>query len=294
MKLSCTPISFQKTFREGGMTLRSFLETCARLGLDGVDLLDIDHYPWFWASPDELCTVSGQAAELGLAIAAYSCGNNFGLTDPAARAAQVEGVVRALGRARDCGAPVVRLFGGYHKGARPEAEVGTSDGLELVIQSLELCLPHAERCGVVLALENHGRLPGHSYESRAIIDHFASPWLRATYDAANYHGNSMDEDEDPLRALDNLLGRIAHVHLKDVRPTPPGSPRKREACISGQGITPLRQVVAALAASGYTGYCALEYEAAATVPEAEGVPQSLSYLREALRSAALAGKGVAA
>ncbi len=293
MKLSCTPISFQKTFREGGMALRSFMETCARLGLDGVDLLDTDHYPWFWSSPESLCDAPRLAEEFGLAIAAYSCGNNFAKANPDERRREVEQVVAALRRARDCGAPVVRIFGGYHRGARPESEANTSQGLGWIMECLEQCLPHAEESCVILALENHGRLPGHSWESRAMIERFDSPWLQATFDAANYHGNSMDEDEDPLRAYDGLRGKVAHVHLKDVRAASPGSGRRREACVAGQGETPLRQVIAALAADHYTGFCSLEYEAASLVPESEGVPQSLAYLREALRSVAYIPQAVA-
>ncbi len=90
----------------------------------------------------------------------------------------------------------------------------THAALPLIIRGIEACLPDAERCGVVLALENHGRLPGHSYEVRMLLDHFNSRFLQCTFDCANFMGANMDEPENPLHAYANLRGRIAHVHVK--------------------------------------------------------------------------------
>lgn len=264
------------------MTLPDFIRYCAEQGLEGIDLLDVDHYPWLWAGKEDLAKVPEWACREGVAIAVYAAGNNFAKSDEAAWRKEVEAVRQVILRARDCGAPVVRIFGGYHCEAGGDPEMSTSRGLERVVAGIAECLSLAESSRVVLALENHGRLPGHSHESRAVVDHFASPWLKVTYDPANYHGNSMDEDEDPLRAYERLRDHVAHVHLKDVWPAKLDLKRRREPCVAGEGMTPLRQVVAELAADRYQGFCSLEYEAGRIVPEREGVTQSLAYLREAI------------
>lgn len=93
-------------------------------------------------------------------------------------------------------------------------------------------------------------------------------------------GYTMNETQDPLRAADLLLPWIAHVHVKDVGPTPPDSPFKLEPYITGQGIVPIRQAVACIAASGYQGFYSLEYEASRKMPELEGVAQSLAYMKQ--------------
>lgn len=209
------------------MTLRRFIVYCAQQGLEGIDLLDIDHYPWLWSSGDDLAKVSEWVQQHGVAIAFYAAGNNFAKTDEAERRKQVEAVKKVIVRARDCGAPVVRIFGGYHRGAGGDPEISTWRGLELIVEGIEQCPPVAESCRVVLALENHGQLSGHAYEIRSILEYFASPWLQATYDPASYHGNSMDEDEDPLRMYEKLRGRIVHVHLKDVWPAKLDKTRRR-------------------------------------------------------------------
>ncbi len=291
MKLSCTPISFHKSFLDGDMTLPRFIEYCAAQCLDGFDVLDTDQYPWLWSAPKDIEMIPQWIKKYGIAIAAYGCGNNFAKMDPDERAKQVESVRSAIRRARDCGASVIRIFGGKHQDTWGDAGVTTSRGMELIIEGLEACLPLAESCKIVLALENHGRLPGLSYESRAIIDHFASPWLKATYDPANYQANGMIEEEDPLRAYEALRDSIAYVHLKDVWPAKRNHDLRREPCVAGKGITPLRQVIAALTRDGYSGFCSLEYEAFEVLPEREGVAASLTYLKDAISSAAYLRQG---
>ena len=287
MKFSCTPISFHSSIRQGEMDLRGFFRFCAEQGLEGVDILDTEGYPWLWSESDSLEKCVRWANEDGLMIAAYACGNNFAKAEAEARAEQVALVIRAIERAARCGAPLLRIFGGHHAQAGGEASIETASGLEMIIHGVAQCLPHAERAKVILALENHGRLPGHSYEQAAVLDHFRSPWLKALYDPANYIGNNMGEDEDPLRAFDCLRREIIHTHLKDVGPPVRDLKRRREPYVAGQGITPLRQIIAAMVKSGYKGFCALEYEASQTTPEREGVPASLDFLKKCREAALL-------
>lgn len=269
------------------MNLRSFFTFCAAHGLEGVDLLDVDGYPWLWSSGDAPEKCVRWAKQEGLTIAAHACGNNFAQPAPEQRHGQVALVRNAIDHAAELGAPLLRIFGGYHCQAGGDPATKTANGLEMILDALEQCLPHAEKRGVILALENHGRLPAHSWESKTILDHFDSPWLKALYDPANYLGNSMDEDEDPLRAYQRLKGSIVHAHFKDVTTAKQNPARRREPCVAGEGLTPLCQIIAEMVRDGYDGFCALEYEAAAIVPEMEGVPASFTFLQDARAAARL-------
>lgn len=285
MKLSCTPISFQHSLKSGEMDFRNFFTFCAKQKLEGADILDPEPYPWFWGEVKDVAEGMNIAAGEGVAIAAWACGNNFAKTNKSERQKQVDSVRRAIDRASEAGAPRIRIFGGYQEKAGGEAGVTTSTGLGLVLDALTAVLPYATEAKVVLAIENHGLLPGHSYESLALIRHFDSPWLKATFDPANCIGNTMDEPEDPLRACDILLDVIDHVHFKDMWPARLDKARRMEPCPAGLGLTPIRQVAAKLVLGGFREYCSLEYEASSVLPEAEGVTQSLDYLREAIRCA---------
>lgn len=286
MKLSCTPFSLAQTFREGGMTLQKFIAYCAEQGLDGIDLLDSECYPWSWSSPGDHRHFQEWIRDAGLELAACSCSNNFAITDPERQRAQVELVNRSIERTAAAGAPVLRIFGGYHGAAGGEKDMSTERGIPLVIRGIEGCLEKAAACQVILALENHGQLPGFSHDSRRILDHFNSPWLKATFDAGNYMGHSMPEDENPLDAYDALRGDIAHVHLKDNMLPVFNPDRRREPCVAGQGITPLKAFVERLDADGYGGFGALEYSTTPALPEPDGVTQSLAYLRSISRAGA--------
>lgn len=279
MKLSITPISFTQSFRSGEMTTADLIDFVVSQNLTGIDLLDPDKYPWAWSSGTNLEECVKQMRDRGLQVAAYACGNNFAKLDSAEKDLQVQAVLRGIERAVQCGTSRVRVFGGALEATGGDAGVTSESGLPMVIEGLERCLPAAADAKVVLALENHGRLPGTSEEMLTVVNHFQSPWLRLTYDPANSQGNSMPEDENPVEACRRILSHIEHMHLKDVREPQVDLSRRREACIAGQGITPLREVVQMVEENGYQGFYTLEYEARLLGPEKEGVIASLDYLK---------------
>jgi len=281
MKISCTPISLANCFKNKEMNLESYINYCAEEKLDGIDILDSQCYPWQWENFDsEIKLLPKWLEKSGLKLAAYACGNNFAKLDDSEYHKNVGIVKNALMEAEAIGAPALRIFGGYHEDCGGEPGLVYHNGFEKVLQGLEECLVEAEKRGVVLALENHGRLPGHSYEIEKIINKFKSPYLKCMFDCANFMANNMDEPENPLRAFDRVKDHIVHVHVKDFGKPVKMLERRVEACVAGQGLVPLRQFLSELEDSGFEGYCSLEYEANLIVPEKEGVAQSLAYFRK--------------
>ena len=281
MKVSCTPISLARTFKTGEMDIEDFIEFCAELEIDGIDVMDSRSYPWCWRNPErELRELSAHLKKNGLQLAAFACGNDFTHQDTTAYNDNVDKVKNALREAGSVGAPLLRIFGGKHPNPNAGGDLSHAKALERVLEGIERCLPEAEKCGVVMALENHGCLPGHSYEITRIIQHFDSPHLKCMFDVANFIANNMDEIEDPLRAYENLRNEIVHVHFKDFATAPLDSGQRVAACLAGNGLIPLRQFAAMLEADGYQGFCSLEYEAAAICPEREGVTKCIQYMNE--------------
>jgi sugar phosphate isomerase/epimerase len=281
MKLSCTPISVMQTFNEGQIDLAGYLRFCHELGLDGIDLLDWQCYPATWNDFEtDIVKLPGLLKEYKLELAAYATRNDFATTDSEEFQRNVDIVKQAIEDAVRLEVGTLRIFGGYYKlDANGKPLMSYADGLKKVIEGIEKCLPHAEKHQVVLALENHGSLPGHSYELKRIMEYFNSPYLRCTFDCANFVANNLDEHEDPLAAFATLKDYIAHVHVKDFGPGDFHKDRKVEAYVAGEGDVPLRQFCAMLEASGYDGFCSLEYEAAFKVPELVGVTRSFEYLK---------------
>src|SRR5690606_8032058 len=76
-----------------------------------------------------------------------------------------------------------------------------------VIGGLEKCLATAEKCGVLLGLENHWGLGRTPEGVLRIVDAIDSPWLQATLDTGNFL-------EDPYDKLAQLAPKAIYVQAK--------------------------------------------------------------------------------
>ena len=81
------------------------------------------------------------------------------------------------------------------------------DAFPSVIDSLEKCLPTAEKCGVVLGQENHWGLGRTPEGVLRIVVAMNSPWLRVTPDTGNFLN-------DPYDRLAMLSPKAAFVQAK--------------------------------------------------------------------------------
>jgi sugar phosphate isomerase/epimerase len=240
-------------------------------------------YPWQYTDKEkEFKQITKWLEKANLKLAAIACGNNFAKFRSEERRENIEKVKNAIHEAAELGAPLVRIFGGYHEDCGGEKGMVYANGFSYILEGIEACLAEAEKHNIVLALENHGRLPGLSYEIKSIIKHFDSPFVKCMFDCANFLASNMNETEDPLYAYEQLKDDIVHCHVKDWgKPFGATAERKVAAYPAGAGgIVPLRQFAALLKRDNFEGYCSLEYEASWQVPEKEGVIQSLEYLKQ--------------
>jgi sugar phosphate isomerase/epimerase len=131
-----------------------------------------------------------------------------------------------------------------------------------VIASLEKCLPAAEKCGVLLGLENHwglGRTPEGVLRCVAAIK---SPWLQVTADTGNFL-------EDPYDRLAMLAPKTVLVQAKTYY---------------GGGLwysleLDYPRIAKIFREHNYRGYVSLEFEGKDDPKEA--IPKSLALLRSA-------------
>ena len=196
MKISCTPISAKTALNSGELDQARYFELIAAGGADGTDIMDPNCYPWFWQNVEQdKKALSGRLKASGLTVAAYATGNHFAVREPENFKKQIEIVIRAIHEAAESGAPVLRIFGGYHKDLIPAHDMDYAEGLQLVVKGIEAVLPEARKCGVSLAIENHGRLPGLSAELLYIMKQFETPELGICLDIGNFYGAKRGLDE---------------------------------------------------------------------------------------------------
>lgn len=279
MKLSVSMWSVQQVVKEGRIDLSGFVEFAARQNVEGVELLD-----YFWKDkPTELPKIKKQVADAGLAMAAYSIGNDFFEPDASIRAKQLEDLKKGVDTALELGTNIVRVFSG-------NARQGYTleDGLSWIIDGLAAGAEYAQQHGVTLALENHGLMAGRSDQVKNMIATVNSPALRANLDT----GNFLLVGQNPTDAARDLAGLIALVHLKDFRRADPGQTTHVYKGLDGVGYTgtavgdgsvDLPQIVSILRQSGYDGWLSLEYEGGDD-PITIGVPRSLDAARKLLTS----------
>jgi sugar phosphate isomerase/epimerase len=267
-------------FRDPKISVESVIEKAADLGVAGVDLLhrqmDIpEREPITAAHRAYLAKVKRLAFRNGVELVALSIHQNFVQSDPAERQQHIEHTHKCIEIAYDLGIPCIRLNSGRWntikdfddlmkaRGIEPILPGHTEDdGFNWCIECIEKCIPKAEQCGVVMALENHWGLSRTPEGQLRLINAVPSPWLGALMDTGNFM-------EDPYDKLKLIAPKTVYVQAKTYFG-------------GGEWYTldlDYDRIAKILADAGYTGFVSLEFEGKENPDVA--VPRSLGVLHKA-------------
>lgn len=204
-------------FRTEKYPIEKVIEHAAAVGFEGVEIL---HRQMKDESPAYVNGLKQAAFRAGLSLPMLSIHQDFVDPDPAARQKDVEHTKRCLELAARLGIPVVRLNSGRWntiksfdelmkvKGDEPPLPGHSDDeAFKWVIESIEACLPTAEKEGVMLALENHWGLTTRPENVLRIHQAVRSPWLGVNLDTGNYAG-------DPYAGIEVLAPHAVIVQAK--------------------------------------------------------------------------------
>jgi sugar phosphate isomerase/epimerase len=138
----------------------------------------------------------------------FSTHQGFVYPDKAKRDEEVALTIHQIELAYQLGIPTMRLNTGRwnttksfddlmaNKGIEPVLEGYTVDqGFDWVIDAISKCIPVAEKCGVVLGLENHWGLGRTADGVLRIVNAIGSPWLQITSDTGNFLENQYEQLE---------------------------------------------------------------------------------------------------
>lgn len=252
MRVGCAAYSYRRELTSGAMRLEDFIETCWRLGLDGVELTA---YYFESLEEDYLRRLKRLAVDYGLDIRATAVGNDFCIPDPEARAEQVRLVKRWVDASLYLGAPILRVFAGSVREGYGEDEV-----FRWAVEAFRECTDYASDKGVVLALENHGGITSTSDRVARIVEAVDSEWFRVNLDVGNYK-------VDPYREIEETVRYAVHVHAKFLDVRPDGS----------DGRIDHAKILEILRKAGYRGYLSIEYEGEEDASTA--VPRAARFLK---------------
>lgn len=264
MKLSLAAYSFNRQLKkrpsaeelaQADMKLEDFINFCADLNLDGTELTS--YYFPADVTPEYLIQLKEQAFRLGLDVSGTAIGNDFCLPEGKERNAQLAMTREWIDHAAILGAPVIRVFAGrVPKGDSDEAAI------ERCVAGLNESLDHAEKKGVVLALENHGGITATTEQMLKIVKQVrSSPFFGVNFDSGNFR------TADPYGDLEKIAPYALNAQIK-VEIAPNGKKEHAD----------LKRIINILKAAHYRGYVVLEYEAKDDPKTA--IPKYIDQLRE--------------
>lgn len=263
--------------------IETVIHKAAEIGVAGLDILhrqmDIpEKEPLTAEHRSYLQKLKRLAFRNGIDLVCLSIHQNFVQPEPAGRQRQIDHTHKCLEIAYELGIPCIRLNSGRWntiedfdelmkaRGIEPVRPGYTEDdGFKWCIECIEKCIPKAEQCGVVMALENHWGLSRSPEGQLRLINAVPSPWLGALMDTGNFM-------EDPYDKLKLIAPRTVYVQAKTYYG-------------GGEWYTlelDYNQIARILSAAGYTGYCCLEFEGKGDPDTA--VPKSIALLRKAFTS----------
>ncbi len=203
--------------------LRDFdkcIDIADEMGFDGVELLLYQLEQNELLSHSKLMSYKRHALRLGLPLVGMSTHQGFVTPDRDLRRENVDRTIGQIELAYQLGIPTMRVNTGRwgtsgsfdelmaNRGIEPPLDGYTDeDGYPWVIEALEKCLPTAEKCGVVLALENHWGLGLTPEGILRIVNAINSPWLQITTDTGNFL-------EDPYERLEKIAPQTIFVQAK--------------------------------------------------------------------------------
>jgi sugar phosphate isomerase/epimerase len=257
IRLSCAAYSFRKylDLKKPTMDLDGFIELCADLGLDAVELTA---YYFAQTTPEYLAHLKSKCTRLGLDVSGTAVGNNFCVTDPDKLAGQKKMVRDWIEHTSRLGGKTIRIFAGnLEKNDREET------ARDRAVAAIDEVCQYAAKYGIILALENHGGITATPEQMLAIIKAVKSEAFGVNFDTGNFH------TDDPYADLAKIAPYAVVSQIKtEVHPK-----GKREDA-------DLKRLLDILKSAGFRGYVALEYEAAEDPKTA--VPKAIAALRRAL------------
>jgi sugar phosphate isomerase/epimerase len=233
------------------LTLKDFIDDCAKMGLEGTELTS--YYFPKEVTADYVHDLRRHAFRLGLDVSGTAIGNEFGHPKGEKRDAEIAKTKQWCDYAEMMGAPVIRIFAGHQQSGQTAEEAHA-----LMVSAIEECCDYAGKRGVCLALENHGGPTGTAEGLLKFVRDVNSPWFGVNLDGGNFRG------EDPYAELARIAPYAVNAQIK--------------AKVGGARAD-FKRLAKIMRDANYRGYIVLEFEEPGNVREE--CPRIMNEIREA-------------
>jgi len=270
-RIGVSSYSFWGFRRKELRSLHSNLEHAARMGFDGLEILQRQ-----LESTDNatLQKIKRHAFVLGLDLMGYSTHQGFLSPEKERRQKNIDHTINCLEQAYQLGIPTMRVNSGTWGTSKNFDDLMAKRGIEeplkgyteedaykWVIDAYEKLVPEAEKRGVIMGLENHWGLGVTPEGIKRVVNAVDSEWLQVTLDTGNFL-------EDPYARLAQLAPRTVLMQCK----TYFGGGRWYTLDLD------YGRIAGIMKNAGFKGYVSLEFEGKEDPLTA--IPKSLRLLRK--------------
>jgi len=210
-KIAAFPKGFIKQLVSGEMSIYQWIDLAAELKIDGLefynDFADVKD-PANWPK------IRRAVEATGMVIPMMCASPDFTIPDAAGRKKEVEKEIASIRMSAELGAQYCRVLSGQRR-----KTITREEGLGYVVDSIEACLPEAERLGITLILENHYKDDFWTEPEFAqmmdvfveLVGRIDSPWFGVNFDPSN----AIAAGEEPLELLEKVKHRVVTMHASD-------------------------------------------------------------------------------
>ena len=210
-KLAAFPKGFIKQLVSGQMSIFEWIKLADELRVDGLEFYnnfaDVkDSKNW--------STVRKAVEETGMVIPMMCASPDFTIPDPILRKQEVEKEIYAIEMSAALGAKYCRVLSGQRR-----KDITREEGMNYVVDSINACIPTAEKLGITLIIENHYKddfwtEPEFAQMMDVFVDlvsRIDSKSFGVNYDPSNV----IAAGEEPLELLEKIKHRVVTMHASD-------------------------------------------------------------------------------
>jgi sugar phosphate isomerase/epimerase len=210
-KIAAFPKGFIKQLVSGQMSIYQWIDLAAQLKIDGLefynDFADVKD-PANWPK------IRRAVEATGMVIPMMCASPDFTIPEAKGRAREVEKEIASIRMSAELGAKYCRVLSGQRR-----KTITREEGLGYVVESIEACLPEAEKLGITLILENHYKDDFWTEPEFAqmmdvfveLVSRIDSPWFGVNFDPSN----AIAAGEEPLELLEKVKHRVVTMHASD-------------------------------------------------------------------------------
>ena len=210
-KIAAFPKGFIKQLVSGEMSIYQWIDLAAELKIDGLefynDFADVKD-PTNWPK------IRKAVEATGMVIPMMCASPDFTIPEAEGRAREVAKEIASIRMSAELGAKYCRVLSGQRR-----KTITREEGLGYVVESIEACLPEAEKLGITLILENHYKDDFWTEPEFAqmmdvfveLVGRIDSPWFGVNFDPSN----AIAAGEEPLELLEKVKDRVVTMHASD-------------------------------------------------------------------------------